>query len=126
MAEHSISSEYESVFGMDVHARSIMVKGFDWPTGVTKTKTFSNCPAAADIAEWMRASFAPPHYAAYESGATDFHLCKEMRALGIDCDVVAVSSIARSSEDKRRKTDKRDASRLLAELVSPKKDYSVI
>lgn len=126
MAKYTISSDYGSVFGMDVHARSITVKGFDWATGEEKTKTFSDCPTAAEIAEWMERFFTPLHYTAYESGCTGFHLCKEMRALGIDCDVVAVSSIARSSDDKRRKTDKKDANRLLAELISPKKDYSVV
>lgn len=126
MAKYTISSDYGSLFGMDVHARSVTVKGFDWATGEEKAKTFFNCPTAADIAEWMSAGFAPPHYAAYESGCTGFHLCNELRALGIDCDVVAVSSIARSADDKRRKTDKRDAGRLLAELVSPKKDFSVV
>ena len=126
MAKYTISSDYGSVFGMDVHARSITVKGFDWATGEEKTKTFSDCPTAAEIAEWMERFFTPPHYTAYESGCTGFHLCKEMRSLGIDCDVVAVSSIARSSDDKRRKTDKKDANRLLAELISPKKDYSVV
>lgn len=126
MAKYTISSDYGSVFGMDVHARSITVKGFDWATGEEKMKTFTDCPAAAEVVEWMGRFFTPPHYAAYESGCTGFHLCKEMRALGVDCDVVAVSSIARSSDDKRRKTDKKDANRLLAELISPKKDYSVV
>lgn len=126
MAKYTISSDYGSLFGMDVHARSVTVKGFGWATGEERTKTFANCPGAADIAEWMRANFEPPHYAAYESGCTGFHLCRELRALGVDCDVVAVSSIARSADDRRRKTDRRDAGRLLAELVSPKKDFSVV
>lgn len=126
MAKYTISSDYGSTFGMDVHARSVTVKGFDWATGEEKTKTFSDCPTAAEIVEWMGNNFTPPHYAAYESGCTGFHLCKEMRALGIGCDVVAVSSIARSTDDKRRKTDKKDANRLLAELISPKKEYTTV
>lgn len=126
MAKYSIESAYGSVFGMDVHARSITVKGFDWPTGEMHTKTFTNCPTPADIAAWMHKRFTEPYYAAYESGCTGFHLAKELRALGIDCDVIAISSVARSTDDKLRKNDKRDANRLLAELISPKKDYSVV
>lgn len=126
MAKYSIESAYGSVFGMDVHARSITVKGFDWPTGEMHTKMFTDCPAPADIATWMHKRFSAPYYAAYESGCTGFHLAKELRALGIDCDVVAVTSLARSTDDKLRKNDKRDANRLLAELISPKKDYSVV
>lgn len=126
MAKYTISSDYGSVFGMDVHARSITVKGFNWPTGEERTRTFADCPAASEIVSWMGENFEPPHYAAYESGCTGFHLCKEMRALGVDCDVVAVSSIARSGKDKAGKNDKRDANRLLAELVSPKRDYTVV
>lgn len=126
MAQYTISSEYGSTFGMDVHARSITVKGFNWPTGEERTKRFGDCPTAADVVGWMAGNFAPPHYAAYESGCTGFHLCKEMRALGVDCDVIAVSSVARSDDDRKRKTDRRDANRLLAELISPKRDYSVV
>lgn len=70
MAEYTISSEYGSLFGMDVHARSITVRGFDFATGETRTKRFGDCPEPALIAEWMREGFAEPRYAAYESGCT--------------------------------------------------------
>ena len=43
MAKYTISSDYGSVFGMDVHARSITVKGFNWPTGEERTRTFADC-----------------------------------------------------------------------------------
>lgn len=126
MAEHTVSSDYGSLFGTDVHARSVTVKGFGWATGEEKAKTFVNCPAGAEIASWMGANFEPPHYAAHESGCTGFRLCNELRALEIGCDAVAVSSIARSADDRRRKTDEKDTDRLLAELVSPKKGFSVV
>ena len=126
MAEYTISSRCDSMFGMDVHARSTTARGFDLATGETRTKRFGDCPEPAEIAEWMAQSFTGPRYAAYESGCTGFHLCRELRNLGIDCDVVAVSTIARSSDDRKRKSDRRDAKRLLAEMLSPDSSYFTV
>lgn len=126
MAKYIIESEHCSTFGMDVHARTTTVKGIDRSTGETKTKRFDNAPSPAELASWMQAEFTGPWYAAYESGCTGFHLCRELRALGIDCDVIAVSSIARSDSDKKRKNDKRDASRLLTELLSLEPSFSIV
>ena len=50
-----------------------------------------------------------PWYAVYESDCTGFHLCREPRALGVDCDIVVVASIARSDSDRKRKNNRRDA-----------------
>ena len=126
MAEYTIHSEYGSVFGMDVHARSTTVSGFELSTGETKTKRFGDCPGPADIAAWMSEEFSGPHYAAYESGCTGFHMCRGLREAGVGCDVVAVSTIARSTDDRKRKNDRRDAKRLLAEMLSPERSYSTV
>ena len=106
MAEYTISSQYGSLFGMDVHARSTTVRGFDFATGETKVKRFGDCPAPAEIAAWMKGGFAGPHYAAYESGCTGFELCREVRAAGVECDVVAVSTLPKSGRDRKRKNDR--------------------
>lgn len=126
MTEYTISSQHGSLFGMDVHARSTTVRGFDFATGETKVKRFGDCPSPAEIAAGMQGGFAGPHYAAYESGCTGFHMCRELRGMGIDCDVVAVSTIARSADDRKRKNDRRDAKRLLAELLSPDSSCSTV
>ncbi|MBQ9044054.1 MAG: IS110 family transposase [Eggerthellaceae bacterium] len=126
MAEYTIGSQYGSLFGMDVHARSTTVRGFDFATGEARTKRFGDCPAPAEIAAWMQDGFAGPHYAAYESGCTGFHMCRELRALGVDCDVVAASTIARSPDDRKRKNDRRDARRLLSEMMAPDPSYSTV
>lgn len=126
MTKYIIESEYCSTFGMDVHARTTTVKGIDRSTGETKTKRFDNMPSPEVISSWIKSEFLGPWYAAYESGCTGFHLCREMRKLEIDCDVIATSSIARSDSDKKRKNDKRDASRLLSELISIDPTYSVV
>jgi transposase len=112
-----MNARYASVIALDTHARTITAKGCDRITGETKTKRFNDCPSAEEIASWIRDNFTAPHYCAYESGCTGFHLCRELRALGIDSDVIAVSSIARSSDDRKRKSDRKDASRLLHELL---------
>ena len=126
MQQYIINAAHCSVFGMDVHARSISVSGFDRSTGELVRKRFTDCPNTMEVTTWMKARVAGPWYAAYESGCTGFHLLRQMREQGIDCDVIAVSSIARSTDDKQRKTDKKDAKRLLAELLSPAPEYSVV
>lgn len=47
----------------------------------------------ASVAEWAL-SFESPK-AVYESGVTGFHLCRALRALGLDCAVGAVSKMQR-------------------------------
>ncbi len=126
MAEYTIGSQYGSMFGMDVHARSTTVRGLDLATGEARTKRFGGCPDPAEIAVWTGRGFAGPRYAAYGSGCAGFHMCRELRSLGIDCDVVAVSTIARSSDDRRRRNDGRDAERLLAEMLSPDSSHSTV
>ena len=50
---------------------------------------------------------------AYEASCQGFGLYDQMRAAGFDCHVLAPTKIARSSQHRRRKTDARDADRLL-------------
>lgn len=126
MAKYAIESRHCSTFGMDVHARATTVKGIGRSTGATVTRRFDDVPAPSEIASWMQSEFAGPWYAAYENGCTGFHLCRELKALSIDCDVVAAASIVRSDADKKRKNDRRDASRLLSELISIEPTYSVV
>jgi transposase len=126
MAQYTINSKYASVVALDTHARSVTAKGIDLATGETKTKRFSDCPTPGEIAAWIHKYFSAPYYAAYESGCTGFHLCRELRAQDIDCDVIAVSTIARSTDDKQRKSDRRDAKRLLRELLIPDSGLSKV
>lgn len=107
MAKHAIELRHCSTFGMDMRARTTTVKGIDGSTGATATRRFDDAPAPSEIALWMQGEFAGPWYAANESGCTGFRLCREPRALGIDCDVVAATGIARSDADKKRKNDRR-------------------
>jgi transposase len=126
MAQYTINAYHCSVFGMDVHARSVTIHGFNRTNGEIKAKRFVDCPHAADIAQWIKEHFEGPYYAAYESGCTGFDLCRKLRAHDIDCDVIAISSLARSTDDKTAKTDKRDAKRILFELLSPVRAYTTV
>jgi transposase len=126
MTQYIINSQYGSVFGMDVHARSVSVRGADLKSAEVKRRRFSGPGAAEEVARWMKAYFPAPHYAAYESGCTGFALCRQLISLGIDCDVIAVSSIARSTDDRQRKNDRIDAKRLLSELLAPEPSYSIV
>lgn len=54
------------MFGMDVHARTITVKGIDRSTGATVAKRFDDVPVPSEIASWMQSEFAGPWCAAYE------------------------------------------------------------
>jgi len=53
----------------------------------------------------------------YEAGPTGFGLCRELKAAGIDCIVVAPSVVPRRAGD-RVKTDRRDAVKLARFLGS--------
>ena len=48
---------------------------------------------------------------------TGFHLCRALRALGLDCAVGAVSKMQRPAADRGRKTDRRDTE-FLARLLA--------
>ena len=91
MAKYTVESRYCSTFGMDVHARTTKVKGADMSMGATATKRFDDVPAPSEIASGMQSEVTGLWDAAYESGCTGFHLCRELRALGIDCDVITVT-----------------------------------
>ncbi|WP_102371404.1 IS110 family transposase [Enorma phocaeensis] len=99
--------------GLDVHARSVAACAFNPYTGEVRQKTFGT--DAQEIASWIKA-FEDPR-AVYESGPTGFALCRELRGLGVDCIVGAVSKMQKPAADKRRKNDRRDAA-FLARLLA--------
>ena len=104
---------YVTSVGLDVHARSITAAAVNPLTGEVTTKKFDNCPA--EVADWIL-SFEEPK-AVYESGAAGFALVRELRALGVDCVVGAVSKMHKPAADRRKKNDREDAvflARLLA------------
>ena len=100
--------------GLDVHARSIKACAFVPATGEVDRKSFGYEPG--EVASWMQ-SLAQPAKCVYESGVTGFHLCRELRAMGVDCVIGAVSKMHRPAADRGRKTDRRDAHFLAVQLA---------
>ena len=117
--------KYTTYVGMDVHARSIEASAIDVETGEVFGRSFGNSPTAADVAEWLEA-LPQPLYCAYESGCTGFVLARGLRELGFDCDVIAVSTLPRSTKDKKQKCDKLDARAIRREIANPDSGYSVV
>ncbi len=100
--------------GLDVHARSITAAALDSLTGEVRSQRFGYSPA--EVASWIL-SFDSPK-AVHESGVTGFHLVRELRALGVDCVVGAVSKMHRPASDRHRKNDRNDAEFLARQLMA--------
>lgn len=100
--------------GLDVHARSITAVALDSITGEVTSQRFGYSPT--DIASWILKFDSPK--AVYESGVTGFHLVRELRELGVDCIVGAVSKMHKPASDKRRKNDRNDAEFLARQLMA--------
>ena len=119
MAQYTINSEHATLIAIDQHARSCNLSALDLSTGEAKRTRLSDCPTAAEMLGWAGRWATPPYLFAYESGPCGFALQRGFAALGHDCDVIAVTSIARDNKDKLLKDDRRDADRLLAEMTNP-------
>ena len=119
-------SKYSSVLGMDVHASSVSVCAIVADTGQIKEKTFRGTDVAAQIADWASKHLPGPFHAAYESGCTGFVLARKLLALGIHCDVIAVSTLAKSTRSKQRKNDRSDAANIAFELLKPVHSFSCV
>lgn len=117
MSQYIMHSEYASYVAMDVHSRSITAHAVNLKTSEVRTKRFTNAPTADQIADWAKSWLTEPIYFAYESGPCGFQLQRDFKNLGHSCDMIAVSSIPRSPEDKYLKDDRRDAKRLLSEIT---------
>ena len=100
--------------GLDVHARSIKACAFVPATGEIEHRSFGYDPHG--VASWV-GSLPQPAKCVYESGVTGFHLCRELRAMGADCVIGAVSKMSKPTADRSRKTDRRDARFLAVQLA---------
>ena len=116
---------YNVYVGMDVHARSVTAQALNTDTGEIRKKRFGAGYGAAEIASWVN-SLGRRVYCAYESGCTGVWLARDLRDLGIVCDVIAVSTLARSTKDKQEKCDKLDARALLREIANPLTTHSCV
>lgn len=100
--------------GLDVHARSVTAVALDSITGEVRSQKFGYSPA--EIAGWILQLDSPK--AVYESGVTGFHLVRELREMGVDCIVGAVSKMHKPASDRRKKNDRNDAELLARQLMA--------
>lgn len=117
MAQYIMHSEYAAYVAMDVHSRSITMHAVNLETGEPRTRRLTGCPGAAQVVEWAKSWLPEPILFAYESGPCGFQLQRDIEKLGYACMIAAVMSIPRSPEDKYLKDDRRDARRLLSEIL---------
>ena len=115
----AINPDHATLVAIGQHARPCSLSALDLSTGETRRARLSDCPSAAETAGWAAGWATPPYLFAYESGPCGFSLQRDLSALGRDCEVMAVTSVARDGKDKLLKDDRRDADRLLAEMANP-------
>ena len=100
------------IVGLDVHKDTIAACVFDPASGeLCHEEQLPNEPAKIrKLIQRIRRRFGEPQ-CCYEASSCGFVLYRFLRDLGVDCDVIAPSSIPRRSGD-RIKTDRRDARKL--------------
>lgn len=106
--------------GADVHDNSITVRmAVNKDTPVTQVFRYT-AQGRQSMFKHLK-SMARRHGAqrivvAYEASSLGFGLCDECRDTGIDCYVLAPTKMPQSEEQLKRKTDKRDAQKILDQL----------
>ncbi|MFT5144877.1 MAG: transposase [Rhodothermales bacterium] len=100
------------VVGLDVHKDTIMSCTFNPVNGeIGKARQFINTPdRLAKHVRALRASGLEPRMC-YEASSCGYVIYRQLLALGVDCGVIAPTSIPRRAGD-RIKTDRRDAEKL--------------
>jgi transposase len=118
-------SKYTTFVGMDVHARSYSCKAVFVETGQTWSKSFRGKSKNANLETWLH-GLPGNILCAYESGCTGFDLARKLISAGFDCEVIAISSLPRSTKDKVKKCDRLDAASIMREMANPVKSYSSV
>ena len=117
--------KFSTLVGMDVHARSITCTALVVETGEYRTKKLVKSPKAGDVAAWL-STLPQPAYCAYESGCTGFELARGLRGLGYACDVIAVTTLPKSSKDRQQKCDGKDSRMILSAIANPASAHTVV
>ncbi|MBR3326246.1 MAG: hypothetical protein IKG22_02870 [Atopobiaceae bacterium] len=105
MQEHTLLSEHATTMALDQHARSVTLAALAPRARRDESRAALRLPVlgfdcrlgqVGDRAAEVRLRI----------WAVRFRLAREIRAMGIDFDIIAVTSIPRSTEDKRLKGDR--------------------
>lgn len=103
--------------GCDVHKKTLVVKA-SVDREASEGRTFANTPSGRrSLIAWRRekarAAGADEMHLAYEASGLGFGLYDELTDAGVRASVLAPTRIARSQKQRRQKTDRKDAERLL-------------
>ncbi|AEE15538.1 IS110 family transposase [Treponema brennaborense] len=108
--------------GMDVHKDTYSLCSFDSHENYMFSETTIKSETTAVLAyiKTIENRFKDDDVmvvCGYEAGPTGFSLCRELQKKNISCVVMAPSSLPKSTDDKKRKTDKIDARQLALHLA---------
>lgn len=104
--------------GLDVHKETITVAVAEEAGRPEAWGTIANDPQAVRRLVRQLAREGHQLRLAYEAGPTGYVLQRQLTKLGVECQVVAPSLIPKSTSDRKRKTDARDAEQLARLLRS--------
>lgn len=103
--------------GCDLHGRTMLLKMAQDRGEAAKRSWSNDCSSRLkmiqDLQRRARQAGGARIVFAYEASGSGFVLCDELTAAGIECHVLAPTRIERSVKHRRRKTDERDAQRVL-------------
>lgn len=107
--------------GMDVHKKTYSLCAIDGNTGeiIGETKIPSDVKMIEKFIDTMKEKINKPDAeikTGYEAGCLGYSLYWELTQKGIDCDILAPTTMKRSSKEKRMKNDRRDARNIATNL----------
>ena len=90
---------YNTYVGLDVHTKSIVCKGVNIENDESYFKSFKNeFTLIDDLTKWLK-SLPQKLYCAYKYGITGYYLAKHLQKNDIDCDIIAITTLKRSTKD---------------------------
>lgn len=108
--------------GMDVHKASFSLCALDKDTGeiIRETKCASDPKLVEKFVDRLAGELEPSteFLAGYEAGVLGFSLYKSLQTLGVNCVIMAPSTMYSSGKNKRVKNDKMDAKMIARNLAA--------
>ena len=100
--------------GLDVHKRSWIVAIV---TEQAMFKTFTQPPSVELLVSYLHRHFPNATYhCVYEAGYCGYWICEQLRAHGIECIVINPADVPTTNKEKKHKTNKVDAHKLVRSL----------
>lgn len=103
--------------GLDVHKRQWTVSVVTMNMLVKKHVSIEPSPAA--LVSYMHRRFPEGHYyAAYEAGFCGFWIARQLKALGLNCQVIHPADVPTSQKERLGKNDRIDSTKIARSLAS--------